>query len=182
MWIVSSLVFAFAAIVGSPGDDAGARKSDAKPLVLSFGVYTSDRATEMYKTFTPLLDDASSNLTQQLNRPVDMELQISRSYEEAQKKLADGKVDIARFGPASYVVTKEQAPGISIIAVEEVGEQTNFNGILFVRANSGISSLEQLKGKSFAFGDRSSTIGRFLPQVALVESGIHAKDLNKYSY
>src|SRR5262249_1778309 len=98
------------------------------------------------------------------------------------KQLAQRGVDIARFGPASYVVTKEQAPGISIIAVEEVGEQTNFNGILFVRADSGITSIEQLKGKTFAFGDRSSTIGRFLPQVALVESGIHANDLKAYSY
>jgi phosphonate transport system substrate-binding protein len=184
MRILSSLVLVFTstAVVVNAGDDVGVRKSYGEPLVLKFGVYTSDRATEMYKTFSPLIDDISRSLTQQLSRPVDIELVISRTYEAAQKQLAAGEVHIARFGPASYVVTKEQEPGISIIAVEEVAEQTNFNGIVFVRADSGITSLDQLKGKTFAFGDKSSTIGRFLPQVALIESGIHAKDLKKYAY
>lgn len=181
MQIASILALSWMAIVGNQGDDEG-RKSPADLLVLHCGVYTSDRATEMYKTFTPLLEAASASLTQQLHRPVDVELVISRTYNAAQEQLASGGVDIARFGPASYVLTKEKAPGISIIAVEEVGEKRNFNGILFVRADSGIAQLAQLRGKTFAFGDKCSTIGRYLPQVALVESGMHANDLTHYAY
>ena len=43
---------------------------------------------------------------------------ISPSYEKAIGKLANGEVDFARFGPASYVLAKEQRPGITLIAME----------------------------------------------------------------
>ncbi|MEO6708997.1 MAG: PhnD/SsuA/transferrin family substrate-binding protein, partial [Planctomycetota bacterium] len=39
-----------------------------------------------------------------------------------------------------------------------------------------------LKGKTFAFGDRNSTIGRYLVQEHLLEAGIHAGDLKRFEY
>jgi phosphonate transport system substrate-binding protein len=42
--------------------------------------------------------------------------------------------------------------------------------------------LEDLKGKSFAFGNKSSTIGRYLSQKFLFENGISADDLAGYNY
>ncbi len=46
----------------------------------------------------------------------------------------------------------------------------------------GITRIEDLKGKSFAFGDEQSTIGRYLAQLYLVRHGIRAGDLKNFEY
>jgi len=51
-----------------------------------------------------------------------------------------------------------------------------FEGYIVVRRDSPIRTLADLKGKSFAFGDRNSTIGRFLSQELLQEAGVLERD------
>ncbi|MBC8200415.1 MAG: hypothetical protein H8E86_00095, partial [Planctomycetes bacterium] len=43
-----------------------------EPLRLEFGVYPSDRATVMYRKFSPILDAIRVPLENQLNREVDI--------------------------------------------------------------------------------------------------------------
>ena len=57
-----------------------------------------------------------------------------------------------------------------------------FNGLIIARKNAGINSVQDLKGKKFAFGDANSTIGRFLSQSLMVENGITAEELESFEY
>ncbi|MCP4185476.1 MAG: PhnD/SsuA/transferrin family substrate-binding protein, partial [Hyphomicrobiales bacterium] len=54
--------------------------------------------------------------------------------------------------------------------------------IIAVHADSAIQSVNDLQGKTFAFGDELSTIGRFLSQLYLYQHGITASDLAQYDY
>jgi ABC-type phosphate/phosphonate transport system substrate-binding protein len=54
--------------------------------------------------------------------------------------------------------------------------------VICVRENSDIHSVDQLRGRTFAFGDENSTIGRYLSQLYLLKHGITADDLASYSY
>ena len=62
-------------------------------------------------------------------------------------------------------------------AVEPVLVKTNLDGsytyhsIGFARADSGITSLDDMEGKSFAFADPNSTSGFLIPNVELPEAG-----------
>ena len=49
-------------------------------------------------------------------------------------------------------------------------------------ARAQIQSVNELKGKRFAFGDEKSTIGRYLSQQYLLQHGITAADLDSYDY
>jgi len=51
-----------------------------------------------------------------------------------------------------------------------------------VVSDSPIESISELAGRSFAFGNKVSTIGRYLSQAYLLEHGIGSEDLANYDY
>lgn len=153
----------------------------ADSTALTFGVYTSDKPTVMYKMFKPLLGHLEEKLSKRLEKDVRIELRIFKSYEKANEALVNGDVDFVRFGPASYVIAKRKNPEISLLAIEEKKGKHTFHGVIFTHRDSPVSSLRELKGKTFAFGDENSTIGRYLSQAALADAGIRASDL-KFDY
>jgi phosphonate transport system substrate-binding protein len=154
----------------------------AEKLVLNFGVYTSDKPSEMYKKFRPMLKYLENTASRKLNNRTKIKLRIFKTYEGARDALVEGEVDFVRFGPASYILAKERNPGISILATELNNGKKIFQGIIFVRSDSPIKTLAGLKGKSFAFGNQFSTIGRYLSQAELVRAGIFSGELEKYEY
>lgn len=149
---------------------------------LVFGTYATDKPTVIVRKFKPFLNYLSDNLSQSLGEPVLIKMQISMDYQEGINDLTSGEVDLARFGPASYVTAKDQEERIEIIAMETSKGKKTFKGIIAVEKNSPIQSLEDLHGKSFAFGSRLSTIGRYLAQKQLLDAGITARSLSRYEY
>ena len=158
--------------------------AEEKPLVLIFGVYTSDKPTEMYGKFKPVLAHLEARLQADLDQKVRIKLKIHKTYEAAITAFVKGEVDFVRFGPASYILAKKGNPGIELLAIELKGEKRirRFKGVIFCRDDSSIQTIRDLKGKKFAFGDEHSTIGRYLSQAVLVEAGIREKDLEYFKY
>jgi phosphonate transport system substrate-binding protein len=154
----------------------------ADNLVLNFGVYTSDKPSEMYKQFRPILKYLENTASRNLNNRTKIKLRIFKSYEGATRALVDGTIDFVRFGPASYILANERNPGVTILAAEMNKSKRTFQGVIFVHADSPLNTLADLKGKSFAFGNEFSTIGRYLSQAELVRAGIFAGELEKYEY
>ena len=151
-------------------------------MVLTFGVYTTDKATVMYRRFTPILEDLETSMQDQLGRSVELSIRIFKSYAGAMDALVGGRVDFVRFGPASYVLVKQKNPQVRLLAMETRNGGKTFPGYIVTRKGSKIRTLSELRGKSFAFGDQRSTIGRFLAQEALLDAGISAKALSKFDY
>ncbi len=151
-------------------------------LDLTFGVYTSDKATTMYRMFTPVLEHLQDRLEARLHRSVDTELRIYKTYDEALDAFVAGRVDFVRFGPASYVLARARNPKIQLLAMELKGGKKSFKGMVVVRRDSPIRQLSDLRGRSFAFGDRNSTIGRYLAQDKLLDAKIRAQDLSYHAY
>lgn len=168
--------------LGAQGDPHPRQTGHREPVRLSFGVYTSERATTMYETFAPVLEELSHDIGSRLSRKVSIHLRVYKSYDDALLAFTKGEVDFVRFGPASYVIAKQQAPGIRLLAAEQEDGQKRCKGVIVVRADSEIHSLSDLKGKKVAFGDDNSTIGRYLAQAELASAGLHAGDLAKFAY
>ena len=178
------LVAMLLALVPSSASPTTARAGDELPssIELVFGVYKSDKATEMYRQFSPVIETLTSDLAESLKRDVDIQLRIFRTYQEGLDALVDGQVDFVRFGPASYILALERNKDLRLIAMEEKNGETRFHGLIIARKDSGLTSLAQLAGKSFAFGDENSTIGRFLAQERLLDAGIDASRLSRHAY
>ncbi len=87
--------------------------------------------------------------------------------------LIGGTLDMAWLGASSYAAVYVEDPD----AVEPVLVKTNLDGsftyhsIGFARADSGITSLADMEGQVFAFGDPNSTSGYLIPLVEIPEEG-----------
>lgn len=178
---MNTLAISLLSLLASTPDGKTTPK-DVETLSLTFGVYQSDKATVMYRSFTPVLDSLTASMETKLGRPVDIKLTIFRSYEEGIESLVRGDVDFVRFGPASYITAKAKQPGIELVAMETEDGDKRFKGMIIVQKESPIRRIADLKGKKFAFGDPNSTIGRYLVQAELVKAGVNGTDLADFQY
>lgn len=151
-------------------------------IQLRFGVYSSNKPTAMVRTFKPILNSLEQRMSEKLQKSVDIRMQIAKSYEEGVSDLTSGKVDFSRFGPASYIEAKNTNPNLEIVAIESKNSEKVIYGIVAVREKSDIRSISDLKNKSFAFGNETSTVGRYLSQLYLERNGVRAQDLDNYQY
>lgn len=155
---------------------------DVAVQTLQFGVYASDKPSTMFGKFKPILSHLETTIAASLGRRVKIKLRIFNSYDSANDALVEGKVDFVRFGPASYVIAKKRNKKIELLGKELNNGKGRFQGLIIVRKDSVFKTVKDLRGKRFAFGDENSTIGRFLSQALLLESGIRWSDFSKAEY
>ena len=151
-------------------------------IQLVFGVYPSEKPSKMVKRFRPALDAVEVALAQDLGERVLIKTQVMSGYEKGLESLVIGEVDFARLGPASYVLGKSKNPDISLLSLENESGTIAFDGVIVVHVDSDITEVSHLKGRTFAFGSKRSTLGRYFAQTYLADAGIHAKDLGSYHY
>ncbi|TFL17719.1 phosphonate ABC transporter substrate-binding protein [Jannaschia formosa] len=99
----------------------------------------------------------------------DVNIFTPADYNGVIQGLLGGTLDMAWLGASAYAAIYLQ----DAQAVEPVLVKTNLDGsfsyhsIGFARADSGIASLEDMKGKVFGFGDPNSTSGYLIPSVEI---------------
>ena len=104
---------------------------------------------------------------------VEVKIFTPADYNGVMQGLLGGTIDAAWMGASSYAGTFIADPE----AVEPVLVKQNADGSIgyysigFARADSGITSLEDLKGKEFGFGDPNSTSGYLIPSIEIAEAG-----------
>ncbi|HTY66286.1 MAG TPA: PhnD/SsuA/transferrin family substrate-binding protein [Alphaproteobacteria bacterium] len=161
---------------------AGSSSRASAEVRLVFGVYASDKPSAMVEQMRPTLDVLERTLAGTLHDTVKIELKVLRDYDTGIAVLTSGDVDFARLGAVSYVEAKAEAPGIELLASELNGDAPYFHGVICVRRDGPIHAIEDLRGKTFAFGAEQSTMGRYVAQLFLAQSGITAGDLKSFEY
>ncbi|MBY6067636.1 phosphonate ABC transporter substrate-binding protein [Leisingera aquaemixtae] len=100
---------------------------------------------------------------------VETKLFAPADYNGVIQGLLGGTIDMAWLGASGYAKTYLSDPE----AVEPVLVKVNTDGgygyysVGFARKDSGITSLEDLKGKTFGFGDPNSTSGYLIPSIEI---------------
>ncbi|WP_417275476.1 phosphonate ABC transporter substrate-binding protein [Celeribacter halophilus] len=90
-------------------------------------------------------------------------------YNGVMQGLLGGSIDMAWLGSSSYAGVYIQNPE----AVEPVLIKVNLDGTIgyhsigFARKDSGITSLDDMEGKVFGFGDPNSTSGYLIPSIEI---------------
>jgi phosphonate transport system substrate-binding protein len=108
---------------------------------------------------------------------LDFDLKVAQSYGAVVEALCNGTADIAFVGPVTYLQAKERGCAELLAVAVKDGQSEYFAG-LFTREGSPIQSLEDLRGKSVAFGDVNSTSSFVFPIGMLMEAGLDpVKDL-----
>ena len=157
-----ALAFSVVSFAGDDGDS----------LNLKFLVNASDSKRSMARKMMPVTNQLEKDLAKRLNRKIKINFRTISDYEKTIDAFVDGKADFGRLGPASYILARNRNPKIRLLAMENKRGLDTFNGLIIVRKDSPIQKLADLKGKTFAFGNINSTIGRYLSQVELMKAGI----------
>jgi phosphonate transport system substrate-binding protein len=123
---------------------------------LVMGLIPAENNEEIKKTFEPM----RAYLEKKLNRPVKM--YTATDYSSIIEAMKKKRVDIAFFGPLSYVLAEQEA-GAEAFAVGVEGNRKTYKSIFVVPGNSPIRSIRDLQGKSVAFVDPASTSGSLVP-------------------
>jgi phosphonate transport system substrate-binding protein len=90
-------------------------------------------------------------------------------YDGVIQGLLGGTLDLAWMGASSYAKTYLTDPNAVEVALtkQNMDGSTGYYSFGFARADSGIKSIEDAKGKVFAFGDPNSTSGYLVPGAEL---------------
>lgn len=139
-------------------------QGSAEPLRFGVGLYQPDKEKND-ATYRPLAE----HLAKQLGRPV--KLYTVDTWEGLAKSLAAGETDIALMGPWGYVLANHVASAQAVASILYDGKPEYF-AIMVTHPKSGIKSIADLKGKTFAFGDKGSTSGYLIPYYHFQKNGI----------
>ena len=144
---------------------SGCGKPSSSSKVLRVGFVPAEDAQQVIRNAQPLVEI--------LQKKLGMEVQpfVATDYTGVVEALRVGKLDIAFLTPASYVLAKSEANVRVALKSERKGSPFYFAAII-TRADSGIKSLEDLRGKVFAFGDPLSTSANVFPRKLFHDKGI----------
>lgn len=107
---------------------------------------------------------------------------VANDYTGVIEALRANKLDVAFLTPASYVLAKNEANIRVVLKSERKGIPFYYAAII-TRADSGIRTIADLRGKTFAFGDSLSTTGHVFPRKMLKQGGIDpVRDFAKILY
>jgi phosphonate transport system substrate-binding protein len=143
---------------------------------LVFGIHPYKSPTKLIKAYTPL----SKYLSKAVGMPV--EISISKDYQSHIEAIGTDKLDIAYMGPASYIKLVDRYGKKPLLACQAIHGKPTFQGKIITRKGSTLSSLSQLKGKRFAFGDPSSTMSHLVPRYMLIKAGVNANNLKRFKF
>lgn len=171
--LVLTLCLTTLALVGLPGVARG-----AAPKELRIGLLPAEDAASMIKQY----DSIRQHLEGKLGIPV--KVWVSQSYNALIEAMRADHIDLAYVGGSQYLAAKRQ--GIKVVpilvAINEDGRSFYYS-VIFTHKDTGITSVKELKGKTFAFVEPTSTSGGEAPRYYLLKNGIDPdRDLKRYVY
>ena len=164
---IFSLFFALAIFAGNVHAQA------IKELRIS--AIPDENPQEMLRIYQPFAD----YLTKEIGMPVKFTPVVD--YAATVEGLAANRLEMVWYGGLTSVQAAKQAKGARRIIMRK--EDAEFKSHFITTKESGIKSLKDLKGKTFAFGSVSSTSGHLMPRYFLIKNNINPeKDFSKFSF
>jgi phosphonate transport system substrate-binding protein len=148
--------------------------ADQGPIVLAVHPYLPSH--ELKKRFQPLAAYLQATLAREVV------VRVGLDYAEHIAYIGKDKVDIAYMGPATYVRMVDKYGKKPLLARLSVNGEPVFHGYLVTRKGSGVTNMESLRGKRFAFGDPGSTMSYLVPRYMMLQAGIDVHDLADYQF
>src|SRR5712691_7706515 len=133
------------------------------PEVLRVSAIPDENPTELLRIYAPF--------SQYLARELRMKVQFTPvvDYAATVEGLAAKKLDLVWYGGFTSVQAVRRTQGRATrLALRQ--EDAEFKSVFVAKPGSGLNSLADLKGKTFAFGSISSTSGSLMPRFFLLKA------------
>lgn len=153
---------------------AHAAQPQVKSLTVAIIPHRSNLGNE--QAYAPLFKELEKDLG------VRFEWIGSKSYDDVIRHVTTGQADIGYVGPFAYVDAQDNH-GVRLILRTLSKKKVEFyHSMIITRHDSGINSLQELKGKSISFTDPKSTSGFLFPMARLKKEGLQMDDFSEVRY
>ena len=141
--------------------------------VIKMGFVPLKNSEKLVEDLKPTSDYLSERLG------VKVEAFTASNYIGVVEGLGSGSVDFGIIPPFSSLLAQKQSSAKPILTSKGKTGKPGYTAELYVRKDSGIKSLQDVKGKKVAFVDPSSSSGYIYPGAMLVEAGLNLdKDIS----
>lgn len=156
------------AVLGGSALASCSSSSNAADKEIVFAAVPAESSQSLEQTFGHIV----TLLEQATGRTVTF--QNASDYAAVIEGQRAGKIDIASYGPFSYVIAKDGGvPVDAVVApVHEEGAKPAYTSLCYIAEGSDITSLADLAGKKVAFVDKASTSGFLVPLEGLMSEGL----------
>lgn len=164
--ILQAVTLTVIALIIPTNSSNASSKSD--PDTLKVALLPDENAATLIKDNKGL----QKYLSKKLNKKI--ELIVTTDYSSMIEAARNERIDLAYFGPLSYVIAKDKSK-ITPFAARLKDGSTTYKSCLIGNTKAGIKSYKDLRNKTVALGDPASTSSRLFPQLTLADSGLIAK-------
>ena len=133
------------------------------PAKLNFGVIPTDSSANMTERFDSLVKYLEKKLG------VQVELKTATDYAAVITGMQFKHIDFAYFGPKSYVEAAARANADAFALEVTMDGSKGYYGVIITRKGTDLSTIQDLKGKTWAFTDPNSTSGTLVPMVYFLQ-------------
>ena len=141
--------------------------------VIKMGFVPLKNSEKLVEDLKPISDYLSERLG------VKVEAFTASNYIGVVEGLGSGSVDFGIIPPFSSLLAQKQSNAKPILTSKGKTGKPGYTAELYVRKDSGIKSLQDVKGKKVAFVDPSSSSGYIYPGAMLVNAGLNLdKDIS----
>jgi len=150
------------------GGGGQSETAEGIPNPLTIGAIPTEDTGDVVDAFQPVADYVGEQLG------VEAELYTATDYSGIIEAMRSGEADVAWLGPLSYVLAVERASAeaFAVQLTEEGGDAPTYHSFIITQRDSDIQSLEDLRERTFAFVDPTSTSGNLFPRQGFTEAGI----------
>jgi phosphonate transport system substrate-binding protein len=162
LWLIS-LVLLSVMILTLTACGPGKLGTEKNPIVMSF-VPSGD---------TQEIIASGEELATMINEKTGLTIEsnVGTDFAAVREAMGAGKAHIGWLNTFNYVLANEKF-GVDVGLVTVRFGSNSYNGQVIVRADSGINSLEDLKGKTMCWVDPNSTSGYIIPRIMLAANGV----------
>ena len=153
---------------GALAGPAAAQTSVSDPATLRVALLPDENAATIIKDNQGLKD----YLERQLGKKV--ELVVTTDYSSMIEAMRFGRLELAYFGPLSYILAKSKSE-IEPFAALMSGGSTTYTSVIVANADKHVDRIEDIKGKDVAFGDPASTSSHLVPRALMLDHGLAAE-------
>ena len=141
--------------------------------VLVLGRISDDPKTH-YEQLKPLLDYVVARMGDV--GITEGRVLMARDIPQMQSYLRRGRVDWVTETASGATLLEARAGAVPLLLTERHGV-SRYHTVYFARRDSGIASMEDLRGRSIVFQNRQSTSAYFVPAAELLARGMHLEIL-----
>jgi phosphonate transport system substrate-binding protein len=189
--VFQSLFFIFVLLLAACGNNDSTSEQNGGPAEGNDNAEESQEVEKLVVGVIPTMSEGklkepmeklAAHLEENVGIPV--EIDTYPDYQGVVQAMEYGDVNLAYYGPLTYVIANHQS-GAEAIITQLIDGEPFYYSYMITHKDSPVESIEDVVSNSndltFAFGDPSSTSGSLIPSIELKEQGVYT-DPNEHQF